>query len=391
MRAGLVVSAVLLFASAEARSEPPEEPVWDWASAAGSRTDIAGTTFTDREADLQSHCGAFEGGLRAVALRLVERRIRGLPYLDLDGLSFAQRAAGEPHVWPRAWIVSGRALDPESTLKKLDAWRASFGDIGQRRCGVATGYAQDGSEVVAAIALDALADLGPLPIRIRSGTWQTVDAALLVPATGAHVVIMGPSGEPQSVPTSFDGSRVRARFDADRAGTFTLQVVADVATGPRPVLEAELFADVEPPRATPNLAAPGESAGLGFSDKAVALANMIAAMRTAEKLPPFIRDRRLDAVAIAHARRMKQAHTLGHDVGDGDPAERLANAGLRAKETGENVAHAQSIVLAHRALYASVSHRENLLHAAFTHLGVAVLDDPDGSFWIAEVFSTPLP
>jgi uncharacterized protein YkwD len=391
MRAGLVVAAVLLFASAKARSEPPEEPVWDWAGAAGSRTDVAGTTLTDREAELQSHCGAFEGGLRAVALRLVERKIRGLPYLDLDGLSFAQRAAGEPHVWPRAWIVSGRALDPESTLKKLDAWRASFGDIGQRRCGVATGYAQDGSEVVAAIALDALADLGPLPIRIRSGTWQTVDAALLVPATGAHVVIMGPSGEPQSVPTSFDGSRVRARFDADRAGTFTLQVVADVATGPRPVLEAELFADVEPPRATPNLAAPGESAGLGFSDKAVALANMIAAMRTGEKLPPFIRDRRLDAVAIAHARRMKQAHTLGHDVGDGDPAERLANAGLRAKETGENVAHAQSIVLAHRALYASVSHRENLLHPAFTHLGVAVLDDPDGSFWIAEVFSTPLP
>jgi uncharacterized protein YkwD len=155
------------------------------------------------------------------------------------------------------------------------------------------------------------------------------------------------------------------------------------------VLEAELFADVEPPRATPNLAAPGESAGLGFSDKAMALASMIDAMRTGEKLPPLLRDRRLDAVAMAHARRMKQAHTLGHDVGDGDPAERLANAGLSAKETGENVAHAQSIVLAHRALYASVSHRENLLHAAFTHLGVAVLDDPDGSFWIAEVFSTP--
>src|ERR1700728_2662887 len=174
MRAGLVVSAVLLFASAEARSEPPEEPVWEWASAAGSRTDIAGTTFTDREAALQKHCAAFEGGLHAVALRLVERKIRGLPYLDLDGLSFAQRAAGEPHVWPRAWIVSGRALDHDATLGKLDAWRASFHDIGQRRCGVATGYAPDGSEVVAAIALDALADLAPLPVRARSGTWQTV-------------------------------------------------------------------------------------------------------------------------------------------------------------------------------------------------------------------------
>jgi uncharacterized protein YkwD len=85
---------------------------------------------------------------------------------------------------------------------------------------------------------------------------------------------------------------------------------------------------------------------------------------------------------------MKQTHTLGHDVGDGDPADRLASAGIQAKETGENVAHAQSVMLAHRALYASVSHRENLLRGDFKNLGVAVLDDPDGSVWVAQVFST---
>jgi uncharacterized protein YkwD len=294
-------------------------------------------------------------------------------------------------VWPRAWIVSGRALDHDATLKKLDAWRASFHDVGQRRCGVATGYASDGSEVIAAIALDALADLAPLPIRARSGTWQTVDAVLLVPAADAEVVVLGPSGEPHSVPTSFDGGRVRARFATDRSGAFTVQVVADVASGPRPVLEAKVFADTEPPRATPNLAAPGEDAGSGVSDRTDALARMVAAMRASERLPRFLRDRRLDAVARAHALRMKEARMIGHDVGDGDPTQRLDNAGLRATEIGENVAHAQSVVLAHRALYASVSHRENLLRTEFTRLGVAVLDDPDGSVWVAEVFSTALP
>jgi Cysteine-rich secretory protein family len=275
-------------------------------------------------------------------------------------------------------------------VKKLEAWRTSFHDIGVRRCGVATGFAPDGSEVVAAIALDAVADLGPLPMRVRSGAWLSVEAAVIVPATSAHVVIMGPSGEPQPIPSSFDGSRVHARFSADRPGPFTVQVVADVATGPRPVLEAELFADVEPPLATPNLAAPGEVAGVGVSDKARALATMVDTMRVAEKRKPLTRDSRLDAVALAHARRMLQAHTLGHDVGDGDPAERLANAGIRAKETGENVAHAQSVVLAHRALYASVSHRENLLSTEFTHFGVAVIEENTASVWVAEVFSTPL-
>jgi uncharacterized protein YkwD len=390
MRPWLLVAAALSLPSAVLAEDARGEPGWEWADATSSRPSAADAGMSDRESELARHCGSYEGGLRAVAKLLVERKIRGLPYLDLDGLTFAQRTAGEPHVWPRAWIVSGRALDPESTLKKLDAWRASFHDIGQRRCGVATGYAPDGSEVVAAIALDALADLAPVPIRVRGGTWLTVNATLLIPATGAHVVVMGPSGEPQPVPTSFDGSHVHARFDADRPGPFTAQVVADVATGPRPVLEAQVYADVEPPRATPRLAAPGEEAGAGMRDEALALTSMVGALRVTEKLRPLVRDRRLDAVALAHARRMKEAHTIGHDVGDGDPAERLANAGLRAKETGENVAHAQSVLLAHRALYASVSHRENLLSGEFTHVGVGVLDDADGSVWVAEVFSTPL-
>ncbi len=385
---GVVLSSVS--AAAQATGAPVGEPPWEWALATRSRAGLAAGALSDREAELQAHCGEAEEGLHLVAQRLVERKIRGLPYLDLDGLTFAQRAAGEPHVWPRAWIVSGRALDHEATLAKLDAWRTGFRDVGQRRCGVATGYAKDGSEVVAAIALDAVADLDPLPVRVRSGTWLSVGATLLAPATGAQVVVMGPSGEPRSIPSSFDGRRVVARFAADRPGAYAVQVVAEVSTGPRPVLEAELFSDVEPPRATPNLAAPGEEADVKGADKATALARMIAGMRTAENLPPFARSARLDAVAAAHARRMREAHIVGHDVGDGDPAQRLANAGLTARESGENVAHAQSVLLAHRALYASVSHRENLLRTEFTALGVAVVDDPDGSVWVAEVFSTPL-
>ena len=41
------------------------------------------------------------------------RKTLELPYLDLDGLTFAERVNGEPHVWPRAWIVSAHAMDHE--------------------------------------------------------------------------------------------------------------------------------------------------------------------------------------------------------------------------------------------------------------------------------------
>jgi uncharacterized protein YkwD len=166
-----------------------------------------------------------------------------------------------------------------------------------------------------------------------------------------------------------------------------VQVVADVATGPRPALEAQFYADAEPPQRMPSLAAPGESAGSGVRDERAALAAMVESLRRSRGLAVLRRDPRLDAVAAAHARRMKAAHTVGHDVGDGDPAQRLQNAGLSARESGENVAHAQNVVLAHRALWQSPSHRANLEHAAYDSFGVAVLDDPDGSVWVAEVFA----
>jgi uncharacterized protein YkwD len=114
---------------------------------------------------------------------------------------------------------------------------------------------------------------------------------------------------------------------------------------------------------------------------------MVSSLREIEHLPPLARDPNLDAVALAHARLMLAARTVGHDVGDGDPAQRVAATGQRARLVGENVAHAASVRLAHRALYESPSHRENLLRDEFDRVGGAVLDDPDGSVWVAEVFA----
>jgi uncharacterized protein YkwD len=383
---------VLLTAtSAWADGPAPTEPAWSWAAASSGVAAVAPSTLSDRESELSSKCGVSEEALRRVAQRLVLRKTLNLPYLDLDGLTFAQRVNGEPHVWPRAWIVSGRAMDHEATVRKLEAWRRSFHDVGERRCGLASGYAPDGTQVVAAIALDAVADLlAPIPVRTHAGSWLSVEARMLVPATGAHVVVVGPGGEPRTVPTSFDGTTVRARFAPERPGAFTVQVVADVATGPRPVLEVETYADAEPPQQMPNLAAPGEGAAGGVADERDALIRMVEALRSHEGVPLLRHDPRLDAIAAAHAQRMKNAHTVGHDVGDGDPAQRLQNAGLSATEAGENVAHAQNVLLAHRALWQSPSHRANLQRAEYDTLGVAVLDDPDGSVWVAEVFARGL-
>jgi uncharacterized protein YkwD len=189
----------------------------------------------------------------------------------------------------------------------------------------------------------------------------------------------------------------------DRTGAFTVQVVATTSDGPRPVAEALVFADVEP-RAidaegssdpAPPVGPCGEPTRDGrpnddSRDDEQELARKIAAARTEAGEPPLLRDPRLDALAREHARRMAAIQTAAHDAGDGDPAERARAAGIIARTLGENVAHAVSVADAHRALWASPSHRANLMRRDFDRLGIGVFRDDTGHVWVVEAFaSTP--
>lgn len=185
----------------------------------------------------------------------------------------------------------------------------------------------------------------------------------------------------------------RARFSVDQPGAFTVQLVADLTDGPRPVLEARIFADIAPIDPDDDAPAPGEDASDGSdgdndAKHADALLRMVTALRAAENLKPLARHPKLDAIARAHAERMRDAGLAVHDAGDGNPQYRFeADASLHAKAIGENVARATSIARAHRALHASPSHRVNLLRADYTHIGIGVATAADGSVYVCETFA----
>jgi uncharacterized protein YkwD len=208
---------------------------------------------------------------------------------------------------------------------------------------------------------------------------------MLVPALRAKVVVLGPSGAPRTVPTSFAGGRIKARANVDLAGTWLFQVLIDGDAGPRPVLEAFVFAGVAPPKDRPSELAPGEEA---TTPGAQGLLEMVALARRSEGIAAPVSNAGLDRAARLHAERMMRARELGHDVGDGDPRERVEENGVRASEIGENVAHAATLALAHRALWSSPSHRANILDRRFTRLGIGVSRDVDHSVWVTEVFAT---
>lgn len=338
-----------------------------------------------RSTTLSGACGRADGVLTRVAFRLAEERAKGHGSPDPERVVVLLRENGAPHVRPRVLLGSGHdVLDDDALRTQLEAMKRPT-----TRCGVGIARTDQGKELLVGVAVDALADLDPLPIRARTGEWLTFTARARVPTSNAKLIVLPPRGVPRTVPTSSDAKGVvRARFALERPGGFTVQLIGEVEGGPKPLLEARVFADVAPD--FDEGPAPGEEAGPGEGDDADALGRMTSALRASESLPPLARSRSLDALARSHAENMRESRAIAHDVGDGDLRARFENESLTAKEIGENVARARSVELAHRTLHTSPSHRMNLLHAYYTHIGLGVVRDDAGTVYACEVFASQL-
>jgi len=333
--------------------------------------------------DLARACSTRDAALDRVAAFVAAHETNGAP-ADAETATDALRAEGAPYVWPHIWLLSGQRLG-DGAPARFGEWLAALPRVHELRCGSAL-VRGPRAEVAAAVAVDVLADLEPLPTNARPGAWLDVRARMLVTTSAAEVLVLGPRGVPHGVPTSFDGERVRARFNVDHEGPWLVQVLATVDGGPRPVAEAVVFAGAVPATLAPSRRAPGEDDAQGLAP-ADALAAMVNGARRSEGLDRLLRDSRLDRIAQAHAETMRDAHRLAHEGTDGSPADRLARAGVVASAVGENVAHAADAERAHRTLWHSPSHRSNLLETHFDALGVGVARDADDTLWVCEVFA----
>lgn len=344
---------------------------------------LAAADAEPRARAVTKSCGEPDGAVERVARAIARTRARGLGAPDGDKVAAMLRAAGVPHPRPRVLSATGAApLDGDDLRTRVATLATPLA-----RCGVAVARTPHGGEVWVAIAVDALADMAPLPRRARAGEWLTVEAKLHVGAKSARVLLTGARGLPRSIPASLDAESgvVRARFALERPGAYLVQVVGDVEGGPRPLLEAQVGSE-DVLLGEDDVAAPGEEAS--GSDDATTVERMVLALRRTEDQRPLARDRRLDVLARAHAAQMAKAGLVAHDVGAGDLRARAGAADVVAKRVGENVAHATDLAHAHRALHASPSHRLNLLDADYTRIGVGVVRAEDGSVWVCQIFGT---
>lgn len=105
-------------------------------------------------------------------------------------------------------------------------------------------------------------------------------------------------------------------------------------------------------------------------------------------LAPLQMDPALQAVARAHSREMFElGYFAHHSPVTGSPADRLQAAGIRYAVAGENLAYAPTVAVAHRSLMQSPGHRENILSAEFTRVGIGVIEAPTGAKMFTQEFA----
>ncbi len=342
-----------------------------------------------RDTAFHRHCGQRDLGLGQVASAIVERRITGGPRLSQRAIKRIARSAGVPYPFVAAWSLAGSkaepAVDAADAVKRLAAWVKKRPARGSRRCGIARGMTDEGVGVLAVVMADSLAELQPFPVRTKVSKWLKLRAHVHPDATTGKVVLLGPRGRPKRVLASLSDGELRSRFTLDQPGRWIVQVVVDMESGPKPVLEMEVFAGASPPDQLVDVQ-PSASKH-GNAD----LLRWLNDERKKEGLATVKRSGKLDAVARAHAIAMVKRNNVAHNVGLGSPGTRVAAAGIGASRVGENVARAATVRRIHVVLWDSPSHRENMLDGSFRYVGVAAVKDERGRVWSVQLFADQIP
>lgn len=126
------------------------------------------------------------------------------------------------------------------------------------------------------------------------------------------------------------------------------------------------------PKPIPDPITPPEQQGDLTSEENLALAK-VNAERRARGIPELKVNNTLVRLARLKAKDMAENGYFSHiSPTYGSPAEMMQAAGLRFKWWGENIARASSVTIAHTAFMESKEHRDNVLSAGYTDIGIGV-------------------
>lgn len=109
-------------------------------------------------------------------------------------------------------------------------------------------------------------------------------------------------------------------------------------------------------------------------------------------LHPLELDEALMHLARDHSSEMALQGFISHKQPSGDLKTRMNRAGYLYEVAKENVASSQTVVRAHRALLNSPPHKNNILSADVTRIGIGIVEIPSPCghlLYITQLFATP--
>ncbi len=316
---------------------------------------------------------------RAAARLLVPDVVSTKAALTSARVEAALRMERAWEVWPRALRIEQASGSDDGA--RVHAWLAALPF--SARCGSARRALPGGLEAVIYLSAEHLVEGVPPPLEARTGQWINLDVMLPKEASAPRAYVAGPDGRARALSVVVSGANARARFVLGAPGRFSVQWTADLGVGPRPVMESWVFADVR--ASEPELSEAAREPGA--RNTKIDLRALLGEARRASNLQQLSPDASLDKVAQAHANAMARAQILAHELAGLTPSMRLDAAHIVWTKSGENVAHAATEESAHEALLRSPSHRENMMSAEYTHIGIGLSADPHGDgVWACEVF-----
>lgn len=103
--------------------------------------------------------------------------------------------------------------------------------------------------------------------------------------------------------------------------------------------------------------------------------DLLNAERVRAGLRPVVADERLRQVARLHSEDMLRLGYFSHTSPKGSsPADRLRQQGITFMSSGENLAYAPNVDVAHNGLMASPGHRRNILTPEYSRVGIGVIN-----------------
>lgn len=129
---------------------------------------------------------------------------------------------------------------------------------------------------------------------------------------------------------------------------------------------------------------------LKLTAEEAALIEKTNAARKKADLGPLKPNAKLMEAARQHAANMAARDKLEHVLDEKDPADRVKAAGYKPARVAENIAwNAKDAEAAVAGWLESPTHRDNLLNAEYTEIGVAVAKNKQGEPYRAQVFGKP--